>query len=191
MASILIMVVNIMTKSTTLNPQRVQDGILLRRPLSDDGIAVNRLVARCPPLDLNSIYCNLLQCTHFADTCVAAYQGEELVGFVSGYVVPSEPATLFIWQVVVAPPARNSGLASRMLMEVLERPECRAVSRLHTTVTPDNLPSIALFSRLAAKLSAPHKQTIWFERERHFGDRHPDEILVEIGPFQTMPSAAL
>lgn len=185
------MVVKIMAKNTLINPRGIQDDILLRRPFSDDGMALNQLVARCPPLDLNSMYCNLLQCSHFADTCVAAYRGEELVGFVSGYIVPSEPSILFIWQVVVAPLARKGGLASSMLLEVLDRPECRAVTHLHTTVTPDNSPSIALFSRLAGRLNAPLKQKTWFERERHFGGRHPDEILLELGPFQRKSSAAI
>lgn len=173
-----------MIKNNLSNLQAGGAAIFLRVPMASDGMALNRLVAHCPPLDLNSIYCNLLQCTHFAETCVAACLGEELVGFVSGYVVPSEPSILFVWQVVVAPPARNCGLASRMLLELLERPACNAVSRLHTTVTPGNGPSIAMFSRLADKLDAPLRQGVWFERDAHFGGQHPDEILLEIGPFE-------
>ena len=46
--------------------------ISLRTPVKDDGFRLHQLVAECPPLDPNSIYCNLLQCSHFAETGVAA-----------------------------------------------------------------------------------------------------------------------
>ena len=35
-------------------------------------MAIWELISACPPLDTNSAYANLLQCTHFADTCVIA-----------------------------------------------------------------------------------------------------------------------
>ena len=44
--------------------------IEIGRPTSQDGAGVFDLVARCKPLDENSMYCNLLQCSHFADTSV-------------------------------------------------------------------------------------------------------------------------
>ncbi|MDA3870409.1 MAG: diaminobutyrate acetyltransferase, partial [Gammaproteobacteria bacterium] len=94
------------------NPQK---HIELRKPISTDGAAVHRLISQCPPLDTNSMYCNLLQCTHFADTSVAAVQENELVGFVSGYIVPQRADTLFVWQVAVGDKARGQGLAGRML----------------------------------------------------------------------------
>ena len=66
--------------------------ITLRQPVAKDGPAVFELIKECPPLDNNSVYCNLLQCTHFSSTSVAGYQGEKLVGFVSGYIMPASPA---------------------------------------------------------------------------------------------------
>src|SRR3546814_3090873 len=57
---------------TTLfrSPQRASingERSVLRMPRTEDGPAISRLVGDCPPLDVNSAYCNLLQCTHFAD----------------------------------------------------------------------------------------------------------------------------
>ena len=46
--------------------------VTLRKPESTDGYALNSLVERCKPLDTNSVYCNLLQCSDFADTSIAA-----------------------------------------------------------------------------------------------------------------------
>ena len=37
--------------------------------------AVTALIAACPPLDRNSRYFNLIQCTHFADNCIIAERG--------------------------------------------------------------------------------------------------------------------
>ena len=46
--------------------------VTLRKPNSTDGFALNNLVERCKPLDTNSVYCNLLQCSHFRNTSVLA-----------------------------------------------------------------------------------------------------------------------
>jgi L-2,4-diaminobutyric acid acetyltransferase len=45
---------------------------ILRKPEGEDGSAVWDLVRECKPLDENSMYCNLIQCDHFSDTCVLA-----------------------------------------------------------------------------------------------------------------------
>src|SRR5699024_12209126 len=82
--------------------------ITLRKPESKDCARVHKLISECQPLDENSTYCNLLQCTHFADTCVAAEDEEsDLVGFISGYIPPKQQNVLFIWQVAVHEKARD------------------------------------------------------------------------------------
>ena len=61
---------------------------LLRKPLAEDGAAIWTLVQACQPLDENSMYCNLIQCDHFRDTCVVAELDGKTVGWVSAYVLP-------------------------------------------------------------------------------------------------------
>lgn len=163
---------------------------LLRTPDSTDGAAVHQLISRCPPLDENSIYCNLLQASHFADTSVAAEVDGELAGFVSGYIVPARPDTLFIWQVAVAEEARGLGLAGRMIREILRRPACAQVRFLETTITPDNDASWALFRGLARKLETEVNESVMFDRERHFRGRHDSEMLLRIGPFTASGASA-
>ena len=110
----------------------------LRRPESSDGAAVWELIRDCQPLDRNSLYCNLLQCDHFAATTVVAEQDGDVVGCISGYLVPARPDTLFIWQVAVGASARGQGLALRMLQHLLERPACRAVRFMgHSALPPE------------------------------------------------------
>ena len=164
----------------------VSNEIVLRSPCAEDGRAVHDLIAQCPPLDRNSLYCNLLQCCHFADTCVLAQHANErgeLAGFVSAYLPPDRNDTVFVWQVAVAPTARGIGLAHRMLIELLTRPRCAGVNLLETTITPDNQASWALFESLARSLAASWSSVPLFERDRHFGGRHETEMLVTIGPF--------
>lgn len=147
---------------------------------------MHALIAACAPLDRNSLYLNLLQCTHFAETCVLAEQEgmqSGIAGFVSGYILPSDPSTLFIWQVAVADGARGCGLGKRMVLELLRRPACATVRNLQTTITESNAPSWALFRSIAASLHAPLEHRLLFERDVHLDGIHESEVLVTIGPF--------
>ena len=155
----------------------------LRTPVAADGRAVHDLVAACPPLDPNSLYCNLLQCTHFAATCGIAVGDGRLLGFVSGYLLPGSPEVLFIWQVAVRGEARGMGLGKKMIREILGRPICAGVTHLHTTITASNRASWALFSALARDASAPLSSRELFDRHTHLDGQHETEILVSIGPF--------
>jgi L-2,4-diaminobutyric acid acetyltransferase len=159
------------------------ENIVLRRPTLEDGMGVYQLVENCPPLDPNSSYCNLLQCSHFSATSVTAVLEGSLVGFISGYIIPDRTDTLFVWQVAVSQNARGVGLASRMLSEILSRPECSAVEYLETTITQDNQASWALFEGLAKKLSVNLQRSDWMDKEAHFSGLHDSETLVRIGPF--------
>lgn len=152
-------------------------------PKAEDGYLVNQLVEASPPLDPNSIYCNLLQCSHFADTAVVVREGDELVGFVTGYIQPRNPNTLFVWQVGIAKSARGKGLAKRMLKHLLKRSFCRDVRYIETTITPDNEASWALFRSLTRDLDTQLDSRVYFEKEPHFGGAHDDEHLLVIGPF--------
>ncbi|VUD59699.1 L-2,4-diaminobutyric acid acetyltransferase [Thalassocella blandensis] len=155
----------------------------LRAPRPEDGASVHGLVANCPPLDGNSMYCNLLQCTHFSDTCVAAELDGELVGFVSGYIPPATPNVFFCWQMAVGEKARGQGLAKRMLREILQREHCAQVSFLETTITESNEASWAVFQSLAKDLNCELSSSVMFDRERHFNGEHATEMLVRLGPF--------
>ena len=161
------------------------ESISLRLPTLEDGMAVFRLVESCPPLDINSSYCNLLQCSHFANTSVTAQMNGNMVGFISGYVIPERSDTLFVWQVAVAEKARGLGLASHMLTHILARTHCADVGYLETTITRDNHASWALFKSLAKTLSADFQSSEWMDKYAHFSGQHDSESLVRIGPFKS------
>ena len=102
--------------------------VVIRPPCVTDGASVNALIARCPPLDRNSLYCNLLQCAHFSATSALAEQEGKVIGFASGYRLPDEPETLFIWQVAVDRIARGRALGKHLIFDILSRPVCTGVS---------------------------------------------------------------
>lgn len=164
-------------------------GLEFTSPTAGDGPEVHRLIAACPPLDQNSPYCNLLQCTHWADTCVAVKRGGELVGWISAYRPPQEPNVLFIWQVAVGAAARGLGLAGQMITHLLGRPACQGVRQIKTTITSDNGASWGLFTGVARRLSSPISDAPWFLKGEHFPEGHETEHLVVIGPFE--PSSGL
>ncbi|HEX7004985.1 MAG TPA: diaminobutyrate acetyltransferase [Trueperaceae bacterium] len=163
-----------------------------RAPRTDDGADVWRLIRSCEPLDENSIYCNLLQCDHFADTCVAAEREMDgrLVGWVSAYLMPDDPETVFVWQVAVDESAQGQGIAGRMLAALLERDSCSNVRRLKTTITPDNDASWALFRSFARKQGGELTSEAYFRKNDHFDGAHQTEHMVTIALPLAARSAA-
>ena len=164
--------------STTLKTEEVE----ITSPAAEDGPAVTQLIADCPPLDANSAYCNLLQCSHFRHTSAVARKGGRLIGFVSGYRIPDKANTLFIWQVAVSAEARGLGLARAMLNDLVSRSENAGLLWIETTITANNDASWAMFEGFARSRNAMTKRTVMFDRHQHFGGRHDTEYLLRIGP---------
>ncbi|MDF1643230.1 MAG: diaminobutyrate acetyltransferase [Pseudomonadales bacterium] len=157
---------------------------VFHQPSVGDGWEVSQLISACPPLDTNSVYCNLLQCHHFASTSVAVRKNGELVGFISAYRIPDKPETLFVWQVAVAESARGHGLATQMIEHILKRQAGQTVRFIETTITQDNEASWALFGRVAKHYGAPLIREDLFIKEQHFAGQHDTELLVTIGPLE-------
>lgn len=160
--------------------------VTLRAPTDADGYSLHNLVARCQPLDTNSVYCNLLQCTDFADTAIAAENSQgQLVGFISGYRPPSRQDCIFIWQVAVDSSMRGQGLALKMLLSLIERVAPLGVRYIETTISPSNLPSQSLFLKAFKQLNIPHTTDTLFSSQKHFSGVHEDEVLYRAGPIIT------
>jgi len=155
-------------------------------PAAEDAADIHALIAVCPPLDGNSLYANLIQCTHFAATCAVARMDAKVVGWISGHRPPAENNAYFLWQVAVHPEARGRGLPRRMLAQILARPEQVGTCHIQTSITRANEPSWSLFRSVAAWLKTPMREELWFDREQHFGGQHESEFLVTIGPFSAL-----
>jgi len=162
-------------------PEAVVDAPLprLRKPVAEDGPAIWALVKECAPLDENSMYCNLIQAEHFRDTCVVAELDGDVVGWISGHMIPNDDA-FFVWQVAVSPRARGLGLGKKMLMHLLQRDACADAAELKTTITEDNDASWALFRSLARTAGGEIEDKPHFEEDIHFEGQQDTEHLVTI-----------
>ena len=155
----------------------------LRRPTATDGADIWALVKSCKPLDENSMYANLIQADHFRDTCVVAELDGEVVGWLSGHLIPAKEE-LFVWQVAVGEKARGLGLGKQMLRELVAREACGGATHLKTTITEDNDASWGLFRSFARNICGDLTDTPHFEREAHFNGRHATEHMVKISLAQ-------
>jgi len=162
----------------------------LRMPCAEDGAAIWELIRSCKPLDENSMYCNMIQCDHFAETCVLAELGDDVVGWVSAYVMPNDPETLFVWQVAVSEKARGMGLGSLMLQEALNRDSCEGVRRVQTTITSDNDASWALFRKFGNEQGTVLGVQSYYTEEDHFQGQSKTENLVTIPLAEQLARAA-
>ena len=157
----------------------------LRKPEATDGAAIWELVKECKPLDENSMYCNLVQADHFRDTCIVAELDGDIVGWVSGHMIPDQDA-LFVWQVAVSEKARGMGLGKKMLLDLIERDACDDAKHLKTTITRDNAASWSLFRGFARRIGGDLTDAPHFTRDDHFEGRHATEHMVSI----TLPTAS-
>ncbi|MBL4918880.1 diaminobutyrate acetyltransferase [Szabonella alba] len=151
----------------------------LRKPLATDGADIWALIRSCKPLDENSMYANLIQADHFRDTCVVAELDGEIVGWVSGHMIPDR-GELFVWQVAVSAKARGLGLGRKMLLELVDRAACDEATHLKTTITKDNAASWGLFKSFARIIGGKLTDAPHFKCDEHFDGQHATEHMVTI-----------
>lgn len=165
---------------------RSGDDTTVRRPRLEDSPGLHDLVRRVPPLAENSVYCNLLHCTHFAETCAVAERRGELVAFVTGYLHPQRPDSYFLWQIGVHEHGRGQRLPLRMIQHVLARPVCSHVTTLEASVSATNDASRAMFESIAKAEGARFERHRGYYPPEVFGaDNTLAEDLLRIHPLTT------
>ncbi|MEV6251565.1 diaminobutyrate acetyltransferase [Streptomyces sp. NPDC051742] len=154
-------------------------------PTIADGADLWRIARGSGELDLNSPYSYLLWCRDFADTtAVARDPSGRPIGFVTGYLRPDAPGTLFVWQVAVEGSHRGSGVAGALLDALSARVAAEhGVSRVEATVTPGNLASDRLFRSYARRHGADLTQEVLFPSATFPSSGHESEVLYSIGPL--------
>ncbi|WP_314733333.1 diaminobutyrate acetyltransferase [Anaerobacillus sp. CMMVII] len=125
--------------------------LTIEKPKITDGKRMWELVKQST-LDLNSPYKYIMMCEYFSETCVVVKKNEQLVGFITAFIPPTQQNVIFVWQVGVAPSQQGKGLASKMLAELLGRSACKDIKYLEATVTPSNKASQSLFRGFARKI---------------------------------------
>lgn len=157
--------------------------LTLQKPTVEDGGAMWEL-AETSTLDSNSVYKYIMMCEYFDETCIVAREGDEVVGFITAFIPPKQPDTLFIWQVGVAESQRGKGLALDLLERLIERDVCRDVRYVEATVTPSNKASQSLFKKLARSQGTACNISDCFGEELFPGDNHEEEKTFRIGPIK-------
>ena len=142
-----------------------------------------RLARDSGSLDLNTSYAYLLFARDFAETCRIVEVGGETAGFVLGFRRPSDPKTIFVWQVAVDPDFRGRQLGLRMLRDL-----AADADYIEATITADNTASQRLFASLARSYDTALNRSGMFATE-DFPDGQKAEGLVRIGPMHTTGDA--
>lgn len=156
--------------------------IKYRKPRLEDAKSIWNLVKNNKPLDENSLYLYTLLCHHFSDTCVIAESDSNVIGFLSGFILPKNPKTLFVWQAAVNLKHRNLGIAKNLVSQVLLQVGPQ-IEFIEATVTPSNKASLKFLQNFAKKLGTKLTLTTLFSTKT-LGEDHEPENLVRIGPIQ-------
>ncbi len=143
-----------------------------------------QLVKESKVLDVNSPYSYLMWGKYFNKTSIIVEKDNEMIGFITGFLQPKTPDTLFIWQIAVDPAYRGKGFASALIKNLLRRLESNGVRFLEATVTPSNLPSNNLFKRIAKCYEVNCEISKCFSKEQFPEPSHEDEMTYRIGPLQ-------
>jgi ribosomal protein S18 acetylase RimI-like enzyme len=109
---------------------------------------------------------------HFHTTSLVAEDDGAMVGFLVGFVSPSEPSEAYIHYVAVDPARRNDGLARQLYDQFLERARGQGCTVARAITSPTNEPSIAFHRRMGFEVSSvvrdyngPGRDMVTFTRE--------------------------
>lgn len=174
-----------MTPVTNIaTPIAALEAVTIRQPDIDDAARLWEIARDSQVLDLNSSYSYLLWCRDFRETSVVAERDGTIGGFVTGFVRPADPQTVFVWQVAVDESLRGHGVAAAMLNRLLDHLAHQGITRLETTISPDNFASQALFTAVARQRYTSIKRQNLFTANQ-FPDQHESEELYIISDDTT------
>ncbi|WP_343068807.1 diaminobutyrate acetyltransferase [Gracilibacillus halotolerans] len=158
--------------------------VVFTHPSKEDGAAMWSLAEKST-LDTNSPYKYILMSEYFRDTCVVAKQHNQVVGFITAFISPKKPDTLFIWQVGVDSSQQGKGIATKMLHYLLEQSSLQKIQYVEATITPSNKASQSLFQKLARDYRTDITSGEFFTEDIFPGDGHEEELRFVVGPLHT------
>ncbi len=158
--------------------------VTYRQPQLNDATRIYELVRNVDALDLNSWYHYAIFARDFADTSLVADVDGQFAGFVTGYIRPTQPDTLFLWQTATTLSHGVSNLGLNLIHELVQTVKVqRGVRYVEATVDPTNKAIAMLFRLLARQLRAEKKDDVLLEAA-NFDELEHDESLVRIGPLK-------
>ncbi|WP_440896896.1 diaminobutyrate acetyltransferase [Amphibacillus sp. Q70] len=161
----------------------IDKDIRFSRPDQADGERMWRLVNQTT-LDNNSVYQYIMMTHYFVDTCVVAKLDQELVGFITGFISPQKPDTVFVWQIGVDPQHSGKGIGSRLLEQLFDQVRAKGIKYIEATITPHNKASQALFESFANQHETSCDVQSFFSKDL-FPDhgQYEKELKFIVGPL--------
>lgn len=136
-------------------------------------------------LDNNSVYQYIMMAHYFADTCVVAKLDQELVGFITAFIPPEQPDTVFVWQIGVDPKHSGKGVGSRLLEQLFNQVRAKGVQYVEATITPSNEASQALFEKFANQHQTSCSVQSFFTKDLFPDhDQYEMELKFIVGPLR-------
>jgi L-2,4-diaminobutyric acid acetyltransferase len=119
----------------------------------------------------------------FRETSMVVDIDGELAGFVTGYIRPSYPDTLFLWQTATVLNHGVTNLGLNLIDELIKSVQKRtAIRYVEATIDPQNRAIAMQFRLLARKLKADKSEEVRFA-VKDFAQLEHDEQLIRIGPL--------
>lgn len=128
----------------------------------------------------------LAEAGSYGSTSLVAELDGAVAGAVLAYVLPYDPETLFIWQVIIAEGEEEKGLASLMLGQLMRQEACASVTRVQTAIPSNDERVWGLFRRFASWQRARMDIQPFFTQALAPQRRHENDNLVTI----RLPEAA-
>ncbi len=152
----------------------------IRNAVRADAKHIARIVSDTKILDVNSCYAYLVLCDHFSQTCFVATIDDQPVGFVTSFIPPERPNALFVWQIGVDPKYWKNGIGIKLLKTLNDCEACTEINLIETTISPSNVASRALFTRLARLLNTEMRTSVGYTTKDFESGEHEDEESVHI-----------
>ncbi|GGE75806.1 diaminobutyrate acetyltransferase [Nesterenkonia cremea] len=154
-----------------------------RTPSVHDASAVHQLVAETHMLDDNSWYYYAIFFRDFETTSMVVDVDNELAGFVTGYIRPGAPDTLFLWQTATTLNHGVTNLGLKLLEQLINSVQMTTnLNYVEATIDPENRAIAMQFRLLARSLGVESEQSILFDAA-DFHQLEHDEKLIRLGPI--------
>ena len=153
---------------------------VLRAPVPEDGARIAALAKDFTSGKARDLPETLVGRGAFSETSVLAELDGKLLGWVSAYILPYDPQTLFIWTVEVVKVERNPELSSLMLGYLMRQEPCAGVTRVQTVISCDEDRPWTLFRRFARWQHSRMDIQPYFTQALTPHKRHENDNMVTI-----------
>jgi len=120
-------------------------GVMVRNAREEDFLAIAELAHECPPMvtERNSIYHIFTR--FFSTTSFIAEDGDEIVGFLLGFISQDNPSEAYIHLLCVSPSLRGTGIAGRLLERFAGTVKGMGAREIYLITKPSNSRAIRFY----------------------------------------------